>query len=300
MIRRTLACRLRRACALLLCCALPVPLAACGPRAAVGSGSPAITGQTVSVYSDGTEASQKVTVAITFDRPVAVGRSVDGQLAVTLNGKEPDKQTMRWTAAADKADNHRLLFTLSALPTVTDPQKGRFFGLYEGRLVIAAKDKNGAVAAVTDAGGRYVAKWTAVRVQIPSGVALTQVSADKGSASAPARTSVRVASLGVVRAMTWVQLLENGQPAMPKNYKRGSFSYTNDGSIPIHDHELFQMRAEDYASEIAAGLSTYFGKGTPTEGRFTFASQGDTVTVTASAPQDGQKLSLLIFNHLEP
>lgn len=290
---------LRRIFTALFVCLLPVALTACGPTAKTGSGSPIITGRHVSVSSgSGKETAQKVTVALTFDRPICVNQAVSRQLSVTLNGKAPDSGTMQWTAAADKSDNRRLTFTLSALSGDTDPTEGKYFAVYEGALVIAAKS-GASVPAVTDLTGKYAAKWPNIHVQIPSGVALTQVAAVKGGAVASAQTTVRVASIGVIRAMTWVQFLENGQPVMQKGYKRGSFSYTNDGSFPVHDHELFQMGAEDYASEIAGGLESYFGKGTPTAGRFTFSSSKDTVTVRANTPADGQMLSLQVFNHLD-
>lgn len=274
---------------------LPVLLTGCGPSAKVGSGSPVVTGQTVAVSNNGTEASQKVTVTLTFDRAVKLDKAVSNELAVTLNGDAVNTKTMRWAATAGKDANDKLVFTLSAQPTVTDPSGGNYFAVYEGKLAIAAK--NGAsVPAVTDAGGTYAAKWTKVRVQIPSGVDVTAVSSGKGSASTPAQATVRVTSIGVVRAMTWVQFLKNGQPVMAKDYKKGSFSYINDGSFPIHDHTFLQMRAKDYAQEIAEGLESYFGKGTPTEGQYAFSSESDTVTVKATAPAENEELSLQIFN----
>lgn len=266
--------------------------------AKTGSGSPHIVSQHITVSSSGIETSQKVTVSLLFDRAITVAKNVDDQLAVTLNGKAVDTKTIQWAAAANTKDARQLLITLSAQPTDTDPMKGKYFGLYEGSLVIAAKS-GFSVSAVTDTSGKYAAKWTKVHVQIPSGVAVTELSSDKGGTSAPAQVTVRVTSIGVVRAMTWVQFLQNGQPVMQKNYKKGSFSYTNDGSFPIHDHELFQMSAEDYAKEIASGLENYFGKSSPTAGKYTFTSSGDTVTIKSNTPTDGEVLSLQIFNHLD-
>lgn len=290
---------LRRILTALFVCFLPVALAACEPTAKTGFDSPNIISRHVSVSSgNGREASQKVTITLTFDRAICVNQSVNRQLSVTLNGKAPDSKTMQWTVAADKSDNRRLIFTLSALSGDTDPTKGRYFAVYEGNLVIAAKS-SASVSAVTDLKGKYAANWPNIHVQIPSGVALTQVAAVKGSATAFAQTVVRVVSTGVIRAMTWVQFLENGQPVMHKEYKKDGFSYTNNGSFPVHDHELFQMDAEDYAKEIAEGLESYFGKGTPTAGQFIFSSSKDIVTVRANTHTDGQTLSLQIFNHLD-
>ncbi|ADU26541.1 hypothetical protein [Ethanoligenens harbinense] len=290
---------LRRILTVLFVFLLPFTLTACGPMAKTGSDSPNIISRHVSVSSgNGREASQKVTITLTFDRAICVNQDVNRQLSVTLNGKAPDSKTMQCTVAADKSDNRRLIFTLSALSGDTDPTKGAYFAVYEGNLVIAAKS-GASVPAVTDLKGKYAAKWPNIHVQIPSGVALTQVAAVKGSATASAQTAVRVTSIGVIRAMTWVQFLENGQPVMQKGYKKGGFSYINDGSFPVHDHELFQMDAEDYAKEIAESLESYFGKGTPTAGRFIFSSSKDTVTIRANTQTDGQTLSLQIFNHMD-
>ncbi|MFT9077684.1 hypothetical protein [Ethanoligenens sp.] len=275
---------------------LLVSLAGCSPAIKTGSGSPSILTQSVSVFSNGKEASQKVTVTLTFDRAITIVGNVDNQLAVKLNGKSVDTKTMAWHAAADKNNREKLICTLSALPSDTDPMQGRYFAVYEGSLVITAK--NGAsVAAITDSSRKYAAKWAKVHVQIPSGVTVVPVSSENGSVSAPAQVTVRVTSTGVIRAMTWVQFLQNGQPVMQKDYKKGSFSYTNDGSFPIHDHQLFQMNKEDYAKEIASGLESYFGKGTPTAGEYSFITNKDTVMVKANASTDGEILSLCIFNH---
>ncbi|MFT8889829.1 MAG: hypothetical protein ABF904_13600 [Ethanoligenens sp.] len=278
---------------------LSLLLTGCGPTAKTGSGSPTVTAEHVSVSSvAGKETSQKVTVTFTFDRAIAVDKDIKNELSVTLNGKALDTKTIQWTAAINSKDDRQLFFTLFAQPSDTDPTQGNYFGLYEGNLVITAR--NGSyLSAVTDTGKKYAAKWRTTHVQIPSGVTVEEVSSQTGGASAPARTTVHVASIGVVRAMTWVQFLENGQPVMQKDYKKGTFTYTNDGSFPIHDHQLFQMTAEDYAKEIAAGLESYFGKGTPTAGRFVFSSTRDTVTVTATASVNGETLSLQIFNQPE-
>lgn len=287
-----------RIAALLLAIGLPALLAGCSSIAKTGSGSPRIDSQHTTVSNSGTETSQKVTVSLTFDRAITVAKNVDDQLTITLNGKAVDTKTIRWAAAVTKKDARQLLITLSAQPTDTDPMKGKYFGLYEGNLVITAKSGS-SVSAITDTSGKYAAKWTKVHVQIPSGVAVTQLFFNKGSASAPAEVTVRVTSIGVVRAMTWVQFLRNGQPVMQKNAKKGTFSYTNDGSFPIHNHQLFQMSAEDYAKEIASGLEKYFATDSPTAGKYIFTSSNDTVTIKSTTPTDGEVLSLQIFNHLD-
>lgn len=261
----------------------------CQKQAVIDADSPVPLHYAVAVSNQGTESSQKVEISVFFDKPVLVSDKAASDFKLLLNGKSLDGKIMDYHVMGSKKDPRALLIDIVALPTVASPGEGRFFALYNGDLSIEPVNPQG-LAGVTDKTGKASAKWQKVNCVIPSGLVLKAVLQQKGDLSdhVKAKTIVEIQDIPKIRVVSWIQLLNNGSPVMAKGYKTDSYTYTNDGSFPLHDHQFLMMAKEDYAGDLVSQLQSFFG-GT---GKYTFSHKGAQVTIEANEMRDGELLQL--------
>ncbi len=266
----------------------------CQKQAVIDADSPVPLHHAVAVSNQGTESSQKVQISVFFDKPVLVSDQAASDFKLLLNGKPLDGKIMDYHVMGSKQDPRTILIDIVALPTVASPGEGRFFALYNGDLLIESVNPRG-IAGVTDKTGKASAKWQKISCIIPSGLVLMTVVQQKGDLNnhVKAKTIVEIRDIPKIRVVSWIQLLNNGSPAMAEGYKTVSYTYTNDGSFPLHDHQFLMMTKEDYAGDLVDQLQSFFG-GT---GKYTFSRKGAQVTIEANELRDGEILQLKLYGN---
>lgn len=268
----------------------------CRKQAVFNSGSPVPIHYSMAVSNHGTESSQKVEVSVFFNKSILVSNQAADDFKLLLDGQPIDSKTMDYHVLGSSKDHRALLIAIEARPTVSSPGKGKFFALYNGKLSIESVNPKG-IAGVTDQAGRVSAKWQKINCLIPSGLALKTALQQKGDLrdQLKAKTIVEIRDIPKIRVISWIQLLKNGSPVMPKGSETDAYANidqrsfpASEGFFPLHDHQFMIMTKEDYAGELAGQLQHFFG-GT---GQYTFSHQDGQVIIQANQVKDGELLQL--------
>lgn len=270
-------------------------LTACSRALPMTEESPAMTSYSVASGSERSENTQFVKISVFFDKPIKVGRAAKNDFRLTTDGASLDKKVMDYTVEAMAGNEKGLSVTLHATSGAQTPDKGDYFALHNGNLQIESAGTQ--MNDVTSADGKSSVRWNTIKCVVPSGLSLSTVISREGDAEkgVPASVTVKVDAVPALRVVTWLQLSKNGQPVMRKDFKTKEYTYTNDGSIPLHEHQFLQATPESCARDILAQLKSFFGE----TGDFTFSQSGDSVTIERTQAVNHEQLSFQIWTQAQ-
>lgn len=247
-----------------------VMMSGCAAQAVVDEGSPRCTGIAVSSGSDLTESSQYAELRLSFDAPLEASGDVAGDLAVTLNGKEPDAKTIDVTAQVDGSD---VVVRLTPTGAADGASASVYYALYDGLVQVGAAAENGGLAHVKAAGGQSNAVIDEpLSATVPTGMLITVDGGTTGDAASgtPASVTFTVDRFAQLRCCSWLYF----GPGLP--------------IVMTHHHEFARDLPETCAERIAATVNANYGEWLSAE------CDGATVTVSAVAVEDGQTMDAVL------
>lgn len=247
---------------------LALALGACTPAAKVDDASPRISDVQLSATSTMTEASQAVSVAVTFDQAISVSGDASEDFTLLLNGKEIDSSTVQLDVLPSATG---ITFTLRpAQGASLGAGAGQYFALYQAQFSLSAKRSDGALPHVTGQSGSAAVLDEPVEGTLPSGLSITVQSVDAASETAPAQTTFQVTSPAKARVITW---------------------FSPDGGATVllkHNHTFAQASAEDAAADLAKIVNADSSLG------LLATATGDRVTLTAKQITPGQVIEPMV------
>jgi hypothetical protein len=233
------------------------------------------------------EDGQRVEATIFFERPIRVLAGAEAELSVRIAGGSLDEapntedgKSNRTLSALAGEDGASLIVRVASVPGAA------FVKHTNARLEIAAAG----LSRVLDAASGTPVRLGYIDCVIPSGLRLRAEESVTGSALAgAARVSKRVDGLSNIRTMIYIQALVNGEALFPDqgDGRRGSYV--------VHAHLFTSMRAEDYASSIAAGFASAARKAGDLADRYEMRAEGDRITLRALRPREGEVLDFRVF-----
>lgn len=230
---------------------------------------PTATGMTITPSNQGSDDTQKIEVAITYDNPIKVSSDAKDDFTVAISGTPYDPS--RITVSSDPNDSHKLLIDVMIN-----------FAIYGGKLTITPKNSTG-ITKVTNSDGSASINWTNVDCYIPNGLSLETVSSVPADTSknVNAKVTKKISSLGKLRAMVHILFLKNGVPV-------GSLD-TFGASVVAHYHTFLTFTGDTFAPVIANALTTAFGND------YTFTTSGSNITAEAKSSITGDTLDIRVF-----
>lgn len=248
--------------------ALALALSACTPAARIDDASPRISDVQLSATSTMTEASQAVSVALTFDQAISVSGDASEDFTLLLNGKEIDSSTVQLDVLPSATG---ITFTLRpAQGASLGAGAGQYFALYQAQFSLSAKRSDGVLPHVTGQSGSAAVLDEPVKGTLPSGLSIAVESAEAASETTPAQTTFQVTSPAKARVITW---------------------FSPDGGATVllkHNHTFAQASAEDAAADLAKIVNADSSLG------LLATATGDRVTLTAKQITPGQVIEPVV------
>lgn len=250
--------------------AVVVLMAGCSASATVDENSPRCVGVSVTSGSDLTESSQYAEMRLSFDAPLEAAGNVADDLEVTLNGAEPDADTISVEARVEDSD-----VVVRLVPTAAADGKSVavYYALYDGLVQVSAKADDGGLAHVKAQGGSSNAVLDEpCSATVPTGIELTvdaQAAGDAASGT-PASVTFTVEQFARLRCCSWLYF----GPGLP--------------IVMTHNHEFARDLPATCAQRIADTVNANYGEWLQA------SCDGATVTVTAAAMEDGQVMDAVL------
>ncbi len=215
-----------------------------------------------------TEASQAVSIKLSFDQPISATDAVADDFVLLINGKEPDAATVKLDVAPSAEG---VTFTLRpAASAAQGAGAGQYFALYQAQFSLSAKNSDGSLPHVTGATGAAAVLGDAVSGTLPSGLAISVEDVRAATDEQPAQTTFTVTSPAKARVITW---------------------FSPDGGATVllkHNHTFAQASAEDAASDLAKVVNADSSCG------LVATAAGNRVTLTAQQVTPGQTIDPVV------
>ncbi|MGN0295321.1 MAG: hypothetical protein ACI4D3_15090 [Lachnospiraceae bacterium] len=221
----------------------------CGKTAVDEEKSPALTGAEITSCNEGTESSQYVKVALTFDKAISVQPDQKDTLRITIAGNRIDADDYV-LEQGDQVNTAELIISVDA---VTD-----------GILKIGKSEKADTITGIQDETQTYAAKEFELEGIIPSGVCLSTVQSGEGY------TVKQVDSSWNIRSIAWIGLLEDGELIPAAETRAGEML---DGYAAVHGHEFLMEDEVDIGEKIVEVLSSNYGE------EYSFSCEDNLITV---------------------
>ncbi len=159
------------------------------------------------------------------------------------------------------------------------------FAAFSGELKIEALNKDAKkLETVLDSDGKPV-DFPEVSLLVPNGVTLQTVGQTAGTQDEAASVTKKViAPQASTRGMVHMLFLKNGRPVGTLN--------AYGGNIIGHYHNYLSLNAEAFAAMIPG---SWFNNAAAFKDNYVMTASGDTVTITALEPEEGEVLDLLLI-----
>lgn len=243
-------------------------LCSCAPAATVDDASPRVSDVQLSATSAMTEASQAVSIAVTFDQAISVSGDAAEDFTLLINGKEIDTATVTLDVLPAASG---ITFTLRpAASAAQGTGAGQYFALYQAQFSLASKRSDGALPHVTGQSGSAAVLGEAISGTLPSGLSIAVEDVRPATEDQPAQTTFAVASPAKARVITW---------------------FSPDGGATVllkHNHTFAQASAEDAAADLAKIVNADASCG------LVASASGARVTLTAQQVAPGQVIEPVV------
>ncbi|MDR0515075.1 MAG: hypothetical protein LBG81_07950 [Coriobacteriaceae bacterium] len=248
----------------------------CAPSGAVKQGSPRLMSAQIAAAGDGTEAGQRVELRLQFSAELAEGAldAALGDLVITLNGKELDREALAVALGLEGGNATALLLTITPAEGAGGPASAHYFALYDGALKVSARADDGALPHLLSAKDPSACAQLpeAIEAQVPSGLRIETQGGSKGSPADGTRASCtfRVTNAPNIRVMAFVELSPGGERIKLHNHEFSNYSEdAPDGFTALLAQEAVTLLGEEYLVE----------------------QSGDTIVITHDRPVEGEVLA---------
>lgn len=238
----------------------------CGKAIVSEEGSPQLKTVSIRTYNNGSESSQFVEVTLTFDRDVLVGGKPLVNMRVTIH--ETRYESIE--AAQDDASSVVLTIPVTAVT--------------KGTLSITEEKAGKGYEGITDSTGKYAARPFTVDALIPSGITLADTDETNGDGFVK-----EVQGIWNIRCITWLVLLENGEPVMAEE---SSELDGLDDAVAVHGHDFLTSDTAMIAENIVDTLNDRYGN------TYIFRCAGTRIYGSKLDESSDAKLDLQIYTYM--
>ena len=226
--------------------------------------------ETVELFSknSGTEDSQRVQIALFFDRNIKLDYKALDCLDIRIAGKRIRKEDFD-IEVSDNAKRVNISIPTSMITTAN--------------LEISLNNKYDSMEVFLDESGKYVCESFKVEGIIPCGVILQEVKDN----DEVIKNTIQVVSPFSIRSIGWLQLLDNGKAVISNiapDYERMG------DAVALHGHEFLRDGRSQVAENIVDVITRYFGD------NYTAVAKEDIITLSKNDDPDAN-LELKFFTY---
>lgn len=253
---------------LLLIFMLIFTLNGCGSVKVDEKNSPVI--ETVELISknSGKEDTQRVQVALFFDKNVKLNSKKLDCLDIRIAGKRIRKEEFD-IEVSDNAKRVNISIPTTMVTTAN--------------IEISVNNKFDSMEAFTDESGKYACESFKVEGIIPCGVILQEVKDNNN----PIKNTIQVVSPFSIRSIGWLQLVDNGKPVISN--LAPDFERMGD-AVALHGHEFLRDGRSQVAENIVDVITRYFGD------NYTAVADEDIITISKNDDPEAN-LDLKFFTY---
>lgn len=231
--------------------------------------SPSIIDVLIESMNENSEETQYVKVSLTFDKEVKLLKETSKSLLMTIAGKQVDDSDYKMKLSEDAK---KVVITIHVEL------------VNSGEIVIKPEKDSDTVSEITDKSGKYAVQPFSIKAIIPSGMVLSTVSSEPGTVVKSVDSSYHV------RGITWIKLLENGEP-VPCSIPQKSEEL--DGAIAVHGHDFLIDDEDACAKNITERLTAYYGSD------YSFTCSKNQITAKKLSGDGSEKLDIEVYTYLK-